>query len=62
MNLHRPAVVTALLLTIVPLISLGQYQVGDTVGDFSLKDVDGRTRRLKSFQNKVILLNFFTTW
>jgi len=50
------------ILALLPSWVQGQYQVGDTVQDFSLPDLDGNTVRLKSFQNRVILLNFFTTW
>ena len=50
------------LLLALPVSVLGTYSVGDTVRDFSLKDLRGTSVRLQSYRNKVILLNFFATW
>ncbi|HFE53694.1 MAG TPA: redoxin domain-containing protein [Bacteroidetes bacterium] len=50
------------LLLALPVSVLATYSVGDTVRDFSLKDLRGTSVRLQSYRNKVILLNFFATW
>lgn len=38
------------------------YEIGDTVDDFTLLDLDGNAVSLYDFQGDVILLNFFATW
>ena len=38
------------------------YRVGDKVANFTLTDLYGNSVSLYDFKNKVILLNFFTTW
>ncbi len=51
----------ALLLSL-PVTSKAQYAVGDTVRDFVLKNLRGADVRLKAYEGKVVLLNFFATW
>ncbi len=41
---------------------LAQYQVGQTVSNFTLNDVNGNPVSLNNYQGEVILLNFFATW
>ena len=36
--------------------------VGMLAPDFSLPDLDGKTRRLSDYRGKVVLLNFWATW
>ena len=55
------AVGVAFLLSL-PVATKAQYAVGDTVRDFVLKNLRGADVRLKSYEGKVILLNFFATW
>jgi len=50
------------LLALVPSIALATYELGDTVNDFTLLDLDGNSVSLYDFEGDVILLNFFATW
>ena len=50
------------LLALVPAAAFGSYDLGDTVEDFTLLDLDGNPVSLYDFQGDVILLNFFATW
>ena len=38
------------------------YEVGDTVEDFTLPDLQGDVVSLHDHQGEIIVLNFFTTW
>lgn len=38
------------------------YQLGDTVADFVLNDLDGNPVHLNDYAGDVIVLNFFATW
>jgi peroxiredoxin len=38
------------------------YEVGDTVEDFTLLDLEGNPVSLYDFSGDIIVLNFFTTW
>ncbi len=51
----------ALFLGAVPA-ALATYQLGDTVDDFALPDLDGQPVHLADFQGHVIVINFFATW
>ncbi len=46
------------------LINLGAAErpAVERVPDFTLTDLEGRKVRFSSFQNKVVLLNFWATW
>ena len=50
------------MLALMPLTAMGTYELGDTVEDFTLPDLDGNPVSLYDFQGDVILLNFFATW
>ncbi|MDX2474872.1 MAG: TlpA disulfide reductase family protein [Candidatus Krumholzibacteria bacterium] len=38
------------------------YQVGDTINDFTLKDLNGNPVSLSDFAGDIIVINFFATW
>ncbi len=38
------------------------YELGDTVNDFTLTDLNGAEVSLSDYSGKIIVLNFFTTW
>ncbi len=50
------------MLALMPITSLGAYELGDTIEDFTLPDLDGNPVSLYDFQGDVILLYFFATW
>ena len=50
------------MLALMPITTLGAYELGDTVEDFTLPDLDGNPVSLYDFQGDVIILNFFATW
>ena len=37
-------------------------QVAPLAPNFTLKDLSGKTRSLKDYRGKIVLLNFTTTW
>lgn len=47
---------------LIPLISLGQYTVGDTVNNFTLSDIDNNPVSLYDYYGQVVLLNFWAIW
>ncbi len=38
------------------------FSVGDSVGDYTLPNLDGETTALAKWHGKVVLLNFWATW
>ncbi len=48
-----------LLLAAVPALA---YEVGDTVEDFTLPDLEGVDRTFSDLRGEVVVLNFFATW
>lgn len=74
-NLGIALLVSTLLLASVLSLSSKEARGGDTetqrltptagapmAPDFSLKDLNGKSRSLKDYRGKVVLLNFTTTW
>jgi peroxiredoxin len=57
-NLRRTAFV-AMLIVISSACVLGQEA---TTPQFALKDIEGRTVRLRDYRGKVVLINFWATW
>lgn len=47
-------------LLIVP--AAAAYELGDTVSDFSLRDVNGSSAALYDYLGDIVVLNFFATW
>jgi thiol-disulfide isomerase/thioredoxin len=47
------------LLVIHPVVAFGQTA---RATEFSLKDLKGKTARLKDYRGKVVLINFWATW
>jgi len=43
-------------------VNLVRFAAGIDLPDLSLPDVEGKAVPLRSFQGKVVLLNFWTTW
>jgi cytochrome c biogenesis protein CcmG/thiol:disulfide interchange protein DsbE len=58
----RSLIFTFMLLVAITPAALAQYQVGDTIDDFTLLDPNGQPVRLSDFAGDVILINFFATW
>jgi len=56
------AVITVIAVMIWPAVATAVYEIGDTVEDFTLVDLDGQEVSLYDLSGQVILLNFFTTW
>jgi cytochrome c biogenesis protein CcmG/thiol:disulfide interchange protein DsbE len=54
------ALVALALLTATP--ALATYEIGDTVDDFTLLDLQGLPVSLSDFSGNVVLINFFATW
>ena len=56
----RPAslivIFVALLIVLSPAVVVGQAP------QFTLKDINGRTVRLRAYRGKVVLINFWATW
>jgi len=55
----RPAsliLIFALLIVFSPAVVVGQAP------QFTLKDINGRTVRLRAYRGKVVLINFWATW
>jgi len=42
--------------------SAAGYELGDTVTDFTLPDLEGNDASLHDYLGEIIVLNFFTTW
>ncbi len=42
--------------------SASAYEIGDTVADFSLPDLEGTAHALHDNLGGIVVLNFFTTW
>ena len=53
-------VVIVFLLMAVP--ALAQYQVGDTVANFTLYDAYGNSVSLNSFMGLVVVINIWADW
>jgi peroxiredoxin len=47
------------LLVIHPVVAFSQTK---SATEFSLKDLKGKTARLKDYRGKVVLINFWATW
>lgn len=47
---------------LLPAAAQAVYEVGDTVEDFSLTDLDDNVVSLYDHSGEIIVLNFFTTW
>jgi peroxiredoxin len=45
-----------------PTVAQAVYEVGDTVGNFTLTDLDNNVVSLYDHAGEIIVLNFFTTW
>jgi len=58
----KATIFTFLLCLILPSMSFGQYSIGDSVNDFTLNDIDGKSVSLSDFDGQVVLFNFFATW
>ncbi len=57
------AIVAILLLSALPACTPTQAAgVGRPAPDFSLKDLDGNTVRLRDLRGQVVFLNFWATW
>jgi len=50
------------MLALIPAGVHAAYELGDTVENFTLLDLDGNPVSLYNFEGDVILLNFFATW
>jgi cytochrome c biogenesis protein CcmG/thiol:disulfide interchange protein DsbE len=50
------------LIALVFLWAFASQPMGNRAPEFSLKDLDGREIHSSSFENKVVLLNFWATW
>lgn len=69
---HRLGIAAVLLLAaaagmalrawLLPGPALEAVTDGAVVGDFSLPDLDGQTRKLSEFAGKTIVLNFWASW
>jgi thiol-disulfide isomerase/thioredoxin len=57
----RLIVLTVALMLAVPAIAQ-DYELGDTVSDFSFNDLNGTPRTLYEHYGDAIVLNFFATW
>ena len=53
------AIVFAVLLAVLPAVTLGQSNQAPAL---ALKDLRGRTVRLSNYKGNVVLLNFWATW
>lgn len=42
--------------------ALAAYEIGDTIDDFSLPNLQGELISLTDFDGQVVLINFFATW
>jgi peroxiredoxin len=42
--------------------ALATYQLGDTINDFTLNDLNGNPVSMSDFGNDIIVINFFATW
>ena len=58
----RPLLITMFLLCMPLTAHADVYQIGESVDDFTLPDLDGELVSLSDFAGNVILLNFFATW
>ena len=56
------AVIAVIAVMIWPAVAAAVYEIGDTIEDFTLVDLDGQEVSLYDLSGQVILLNFFTTW
>jgi peroxiredoxin len=61
-TLVTPLLVFCTMFVLIPGGVFAAYELGDTVEDFTLLDLDGNPVSLYDFQGDVILLNFFATW
>ncbi len=61
-ELIKPLLVFSILLLLMPTLASAAYELGDTVENFTLLDLDGNPVSLNDFEGDVILLNFFATW
>ncbi len=59
MNRHVWIISVLLLILAGPAVG---YEIGDTVADFTLPDLQGGEASLYDHMGEIILLNFFTTW
>ena len=57
-----PVIGLALLLCGLAAPASAVYEIGDTVADFALTDLEGNPVALYDLDGQVIVLNFFTTW
>lgn len=55
----RAVLLLALLLSLSPAVASGQ---SNKAQEFALKDLKGRTHRLRDYDGKVVLINFWATW
>lgn len=61
---------TVLLLLSAPVFAVNQkksvakvgFEVGEILPDFSMTDLNGKTKNLKDFRGKTVMLNFWATW
>jgi len=54
--------IPAVICLALPIFIFAQSNQSNKVPDISLKDLKGKTVKIKNFKGKVILLNFWATW
>ncbi len=54
--------VCMLIVLLTPRLTLAQYTVGDTVANFTLRDIEGNNVSLYNYRGSCILLYFCVTW
>jgi len=60
--MQKQAVWLCVACSLIPGLAAADYQIGDTVADFTVLDVAGEEVSLYDQSGRIILLNFFATW
>lgn len=57
----KKTLLTLALITIMVVPVFGQYQVGDPVSNFTLRDQDGNNVSTADYPNRILFLTFWYT-